>query len=83
MLVLDEADEIYSRGFEEQINDITITLPSGIQMVVFLTTLPPELNKITAKVMKDPVKILLKKTNNLSLSPIRQFYVNVEREVID
>ncbi|CAF1264016.1 unnamed protein product [Adineta ricciae] len=85
MLVLEEADEILDHGFEEQISGIVDKLPSSTQIVVFSASLPAELDKITAKVMKDPVKILLK-SNNLTLEPIRhvlhQHLSQQERDVI-
>ena len=39
-----------------------------------------DLLEITAKLMNDPVKILIKREER-TLEGIRQFYVNVEREV--
>jgi translation initiation factor 4A len=80
MFVLDEADELLSRGFNEQISDILTMLSRNIQFIVVSATMPCDLLKTTAKFMNDPVKIVIKREER-TLEGIRQFYVNVEREV--
>ena len=80
MFVLDEADELLSRGFNEQINDVFTALPENVQVIVVSATMPCDLLEIAAKFMNDPVKILTKREER-TLEGIRQFYVNVEREV--
>ncbi|KAI4979921.1 hypothetical protein ZWY2020_016674 [Hordeum vulgare] len=79
MFVLDEADEMLSRGFKDQIYDIFQLLPSKIQVGVFSATMPPEALEITHKFMNKPVRILVKR-DELTLEGIKQFYVNVEKE---
>jgi translation initiation factor 4A len=77
--VLDEADEMLSRGFKDQIYDIFQLLPQKLQVGVFSATMPPEALEITRKFMNKPVKILVKR-DELTLEGIKQFYVNVDRE---
>lgn len=79
MFVLDEADEMLSRGFKDQIYDIFQLLPPSIQVGVFSATLPPEALEITRKFMNKPVRILVKR-DELTLEGIKQFYVNVSKE---
>ncbi|KAJ7955915.1 Eukaryotic initiation factor 4A [Quillaja saponaria] len=79
MFVLDEADEMLSRGFKDQIYDIFQLLPTKIQVGVFSATMPPEALEITRKFMSKPVRILVKR-DELTLEGIKQFHVNVERE---
>lgn len=79
MLVLDEADEMLSRGFKEQIYDIYRHLPPQTQIVLVSATLPAEVLDITTKFMSDPVKILVKR-DELTLEGIKQFFVAVEKE---
>ncbi|KAK8608336.1 hypothetical protein V6N13_023762 [Hibiscus sabdariffa] len=79
MFVLDEADEMLSRGFKDQIYDIFQLLPGKIQVGVFSATMPPEALEITRKFMNKPVRILVKR-DELTLEGIKQFYVNVEKE---
>ncbi|KAM0933564.1 putative RNA helicase [Dioscorea sansibarensis] len=79
MFVLDEADEMLSRGFKDQIYDIFQCMPEKIQVGVFSATMPPEALEITRKFMNKPVRILVKR-DELTLEGIQQFYVNVEKE---
>merc|ERR1712080_331259 len=79
MFVLDEADEMLSRGFKDQIYDVFRHLNSEIQVNLFSATVPVEVLEVTTRFMRDPVRILVKK-EELTLEGIRQFYVSVERE---
>jgi len=79
MFVLDEADEMLSRGFKDQIYDIFRHLPPKLQVGIFSATLPPEALDITKKFMNKPVRILVKR-DELTLEGIKQFYVNVQKE---
>ncbi|KAM3177316.1 translation initiation factor eIF4A [Hymenolepis weldensis] len=79
MFVLDEADEMLSRGFEDQIKEIYGHLPDFSQIVLLSATMPPEIFGIINQMIKDPVKILVKK-EDLTLDGIRQFFVNVQSE---
>jgi len=79
VLVLDEADEMLSRGFKDQIYDIFQALPSSIQVGLFSATMPPDALDLTRKFMREPVRILVKK-EQLTLEGIKQYYVNVEKE---
>lgn len=79
MFVLDEADEMLSRGFKEQIYDVFTTMPQDVQVILLSATMPNDVLEVTTKFMNDPIKILVKK-EELTLEGIRQFYVTVERE---
>ncbi|KAJ1561386.1 translation initiation factor eIF4A, partial [Nowakowskiella sp. JEL0078] len=79
MFVLDEADEMLSRGFKDQIQDIWQLLPSSVQIVLLSATMPGEVLEVTTKFMKDPIRILVKR-DELTLEGIKQFYVAVEKE---
>src|SRR3984885_6253840 len=79
MLVLDEADEMLSRGFKEQIYDIYRYLPTSTQIVIVSATLPQEVLEITSKFMTDPIKVLVRR-DELTLEGIKQFFVAVEQE---
>jgi translation initiation factor 4A len=79
MFVLDEADEMLSRGFKDQIYDIFQVLPRSVQVGLFSATMPPEALEITQKFMNNPIRILVKR-DELTLEGIKQFYVPVERE---
>merc|ERR1719188_677781 len=76
---LDEADEMLSRGFKDQIYDIFKFLPETVQVCLFSATMPLEVLEVTQRFMRDPVRILVKK-DELTLEGIKQFYIAVERE---
>eukprot|EP01105_Mastigella_eilhardi_P000597 TRINITY_DN1069_c0_g1_i2.p2 TRINITY_DN1069_c0_g1~~TRINITY_DN1069_c0_g1_i2.p2 ORF type:complete len:417 (+),score=136.68 TRINITY_DN1069_c0_g1_i2:142-1251(+) len=78
VLVLDEADEMLSRGFRDQIYDIFQALPSDVQVALFSATMPEEALELSSRVMKEPVRILVKR-EELTLEGIHQFYVDCER----
>jgi ATP-dependent RNA helicase len=79
MLVIDEADEMLSRGFKEQLYDIYRYLPPKTQIVLISATMPHDVLEITTKFMNDPVRILVKR-DELTLEGIKQFFVAVEKE---
>ncbi|XP_061620004.1 eukaryotic initiation factor 4A-I-like [Phyllopteryx taeniolatus] len=79
MFVLDEADEMLSRGFKDQIYEIFQKLPGSTQVVLLSATMPTDVLEVTKKFMRDPIRILVKR-EELTLEGIRQFYVNVEKE---
>jgi len=80
LFVLDEADEMLSRGFKDQIYDIFTALPTNsLQVVLCSATMPPDALEITERFMNNPVQILVKR-KELTLEGIRQFYIDVEKE---
>jgi len=79
LFVLDEADEMLSRGFKEQIHDVFTKMPYNIQVILLSATMPKEVLDVTLKFMRDPVRILVKK-EELTLEGIKQFYVMVNKE---
>ncbi|KAK4389082.1 Eukaryotic initiation factor 4A-3 [Sesamum angolense] len=79
LLVLDESDEMLSRGFKDQIYDVYRYLPPELQVVLISATLPNEILEMTSKFMTDPVRILVKR-DELTLEGIKQFFVAVEKE---
>jgi translation initiation factor 4A len=79
MLILDEADEMLSLGFKDQIYDVFQFLPEEIQVGLFSATMSPTALDITSNFMSHPLKILVKK-EEVTLEGIRQFYINCERE---
>jgi len=74
VLVLDEADELLSKGFKEQIYNIFQTLNSNIQVLLFSATLPQSILELTNKFMDNPLKIIMKK-EDLTLECIQQFFL--------
>jgi translation initiation factor 4A len=76
---LDEADEMLSRGFKDQIYDIFKFLPETVQVCLFSATMPLDVLEVTQRFMREPVRILVKK-DELTLEGIKQFYIAVDKE---
>lgn len=62
-LVLDEADEMLSMGFKDELDAILATTPSTKQTLLFSATMPEEMVGIAQKYMHDPVEISAGKRN--------------------
>jgi translation initiation factor 4A len=75
MVVLDEADEILSEGFQDTIYEIIRTMPKETQMCFFSATAPESVLEITRQFMNNPEKILVK-NEELTLEGIKQFYID-------
>ncbi len=59
MLVLDEADEMLSMGFERELSSILERLPKGRQTLLFSATIPPDIERIARDRLKEPEFITL------------------------
>lgn len=79
MLILDEADELFTKGFKEQIYEIYKVLPSSVQVVVVSATISKEVLEMTNKFTTNPVKILVKR-DEISLKGIKQYHIQCEKE---
>jgi len=79
IMILDEADEMLSSGFKDQVYNIFQYLSNDVQLALFSATLPVEIQSLTEKFMRDPVKILVK-TEAVTLEGIKQYYVAVEND---
>ena len=76
MIVLDEADEILSAGFVDQLQQIFQFISDSVQVVMFSATIPTELHRVIDKIMRDPIKILVK-NELMTLEGISQFYISL------
>lgn len=79
MFVLDEADEMLSRGFKDQIYDVFRLLPNDMQVILLSATMPAEVLDVTKRFMRNPVNILVRK-EELTLEGIKQFFIQVKKE---
>ncbi len=59
-LVLDEADEMLTMGFAEEVERILADTPEYKQVALFSATMPPAIRKITTKYLHDPVEVTVK-----------------------
>jgi superfamily II DNA/RNA helicase len=77
IVILDEADEMFSSGFKEQVFNIFQNFHNDIQVVLVSATLPDYIHPIINKLMRDPVRVTVK-TEQLTLEGISQYYIGVE-----
>lgn len=77
MVVLDEADEMLSAGFKEQLMDIFRYIGERAQVGLFSATMPPEMQSVANAIVRNPARITVK-TEQLTLEGIKQYYVQVE-----
>jgi ATP-dependent RNA helicase DeaD len=57
VVVLDEADEMLDMGFAEDIEAILEETPQERQTVLFSATMPPRIDKIARKYLREPVRV--------------------------
>jgi translation initiation factor 4A len=79
IFILDEADEMLSRGFLDSIKEMISFIPESTQIALFSATLPPQIVGLTTKFTNNPAKIFVKK-EELTLEGIRQYYIAMKRE---
>jgi superfamily II DNA/RNA helicase len=77
LIILDEADEMLSNGFKEQVYNIFQYFNNDIQVALFSATLSNSIYPIINKIMRNPIKICVK-AEQLTLEGITQFFVAVD-----
>lgn len=76
MVILDEADEMLSMGFREDIEEILEKTPEERQTILFSATMPKEILDLTRKFQKSP-KLIEVDNKQMTVKNIDQFYYNV------
>ncbi len=69
LVVLDEADEMLDMGFAEDIEAILTATPDTRQTVLFSATMPPRIERIARRFMRDPVRIEIERAAAGSEAP--------------
>ncbi|GAB3135750.1 DEAD/DEAH box helicase [Tsukamurella serpentis] len=78
-LVLDEADEMLTMGFQEDVERILADTPEFKQVALFSATMPPAIRKISKKYLHDPVEVTVK-AKTATASNITQRYLQVAHQ---
>ena len=60
LLVLDEADEMLSMGFVEDIETILAATPAEKQVALFSATMPPAIRRLSGTYLRDPEEVMLR-----------------------
>jgi len=75
-LVLDEADEMLTMGFAEEVERILAETPEYKQVALFSATMPAAIRKITTRYLHDPVEVTVK-AKTATAENISQRYIQV------
>ncbi len=76
LIVLDEADEMLSMGFQEDMDTILAKTPEEKQTVLFSATMSKPILELTKKYQKNPEHIRIEHTE-LTVPNIEQYYIEV------
>jgi len=80
VVVIDEADEMFSSGFQEQVYKIFQYMPENIQIGLFSATMDNDLEELSKTFMVNPKKIMVK-SQQLTLQGIAQYYINMDDDM--
>ena len=79
LVILDEADEMLTTGFRDQVHNILQYVNENVQIALFSATLPANIYTIVNTFMRNPIKIEVK-AEMLTLEGISQYSVAVEND---
>jgi len=79
ILVLDEADEMLSMGFQESLDAILAGTPKSKQTILFSATMPKEIRRIAAKYMHKAKEISVISEHKSASNVSHEYYVTNEK----
>lgn len=74
-VVIDEADEMLSMGFEEDLEAILKTVPEGVRTLLFSATMPGRVTAIAGRFMQAPEEITVGQRNSGSETVSHEYYM--------
>ncbi|MCL4141164.1 UNVERIFIED_CONTAM: hypothetical protein GTU68_022644 [Idotea baltica] len=74
-LILDEADEMLSMGFQDDLDDILESAPDERQTLLFSATMPKAIKKMASKYMNDPAEISVSQKQVGTENVSHEYYV--------
>jgi translation initiation factor 4A len=79
ILVLDEADELLSKCFQDPIIQILNKIPEKTQLLLVSATLPPTIQPTVQQIMRNPITLSVK-SEQLTLEGIENYYIALDRD---
>lgn len=79
-VVFDEADEMLSMGFKEELDGILASTPEQKNTWLFSATMPKEIRGMATKYMNDPEEITIGNKNEGSANVVHHYYMAHSRD---
>ena len=74
-LVLDEADEMLTMGFAEDVETILATTPETKQVALFSATMPAQIRRLSKKYLTEPVEVTVKASTATATNITQRYLV--------
>ncbi|MCB0663331.1 MAG: DEAD/DEAH box helicase [Saprospiraceae bacterium] len=74
-VILDEADEMLSMGFQEDLDEILVSTPEEKQTLLFSATMSKRVEEITNKYLHNPAKLTVAKVNTAAKNVSHVYYM--------
>ena len=81
-VVLDEADEMLKMGFIEDVDFILSCMLQQHQVLLWSATMPPEIEKLTTRYLRDPVKVELIRDRSAPVS-LQHHFLHVKGDRVE